>query len=70
MKLIYKKETDGSEHYISPMHVEEIKVVKSSVNKDWCIDIIHNGKISTILCKTEKELNDKLAEVKSAMESI
>ena len=70
MKLIYVKGIDGTEHYINPIHVEEVKVVKSDLSKDWCIAISLNGKVHTILCKTEEELKDKLAEVKSAMESI
>lgn len=70
MKLIYVKSTDGTEHYINPIHVDEVKVVKSDLSKDWCIAISHNGIIQTILCKTEEELKSKLAEVKSAMESI
>ena len=70
MKLIYVKSTDGTEHYINPIHVDEVKVVKSDLSKDWCIAISSNGKIHTILCKTQKETNEKLAEIKSAMESI
>lgn len=70
MKLIYVKGIDGTEHYINPIHVEEVKVVKSDLTKDWCIAISYSGKIQTILCKTEEEFKNKLAEIKSAMESI
>lgn len=70
MKLIYVKESNGSEHYLNPIHVDDVKVVKSNVNKDWCIVISHNGVSNTILCKSEEERDQKLAEIKAAMESI
>lgn len=70
MKLIYVKETDESDHYINPIHVDEIKIVKSDFNQDWCIVITHNGISNTILCKSEEEKNQKFAEINAAMESI
>lgn len=70
MKLIYVQGIDGNEHYINPIHVEEVKVVRSDYNQNWCIVLTCKSNIHTILCNSDKMVNEKLAEVKEAMESI
>ena len=71
MKLIYVKEADGTEHYISPRQVIEIKVTHSEYNGDWCIVInLVENRVYTINCKSENEYKTRLYEINEAMECI
>lgn len=74
MKVIKVTETDKVVHYINPKYVKEVKVTKSDYNADWCISIIMMGNgnystITTILCKTEAEKDERLEEILNAIEN-
>lgn len=74
MKVIKVTETDGVVHYINPKYVKEVKVTKSDYNADWCIAVflMSNGNYSdltTILCKTEQEKDEKLNEILNLIEN-
>lgn len=71
MKLINVNDRDGDTYIINPIHVEEVKVTRSSHNNDWCIVIsVGENRTHTILCHSESEKDNHLLEINAAMESI
>lgn len=73
MKLIHTKEKDNTERYFNPIHVKNVKVVKSEYNQQWCIVLNLDGVTETnytILCISQEDLDKKLEEILEAMESI
>lgn len=70
MKLI-SINNGGDIEYINPHYVKRVKQTHSDMNGDWCIVItMYDGKVDTILSKTEEESNSIMIEIGEAMESI
>ena len=77
MKTINVKEKDGVEYIFNPRYVKSVKIVHSEYNNDWCIVLNLDrsndsvaGSTYTILCNSEKERDEKMVEIREALESI
>lgn len=72
MKLIKDVDRNGDNLYISPKYVTDIKVIQSTYNQDWCIDICVVGwnKPHTILCQSKNECDSRLQDILESMESV
>ena len=74
MKTIKVTEKDGTVRIFNPMHVADVKLVVSEYNKEWCIVLNLNYKVSsssyTILHSSKEEAERDFEYINECLESI